>query len=304
MQEGKAKKNLPLLSKTPHQGGVFHHSNFLLLVVQETFVFDQDNLLPYPLFLPTYATTAWYHGRYRPETSLEEVAEEARKFAYEVYTPFLLRPHLFSRAEKESLYERLSALTGIPIGSIKREAGKIDEETFFLDFFPEEKKILGRFDTRMLGFYTHRALTSFEQDPSMTGSHGIFAGAFHQYLAEELNSPVSYKLFSLEAHQHWQYGNFSSFGYPNFMEAFRRALMVNPSLKVFVGMGYFDAATPFATAEYCLDHLNLPEGMSPPIQKGYYEGGHMYYLNPSAREKFKQDLTQFYKNEKRPCAGS
>src|SRR3990167_9148985 len=41
----------------------------------QTFVFHPDNQLPYFLFLPTYATTAWYHGRYNRDLTIEEVAK-------------------------------------------------------------------------------------------------------------------------------------------------------------------------------------------------------------------------------------
>ena len=37
----------------------------------QTFIFDEDNQIPYFLFLPTYATTAWYHGNISPTRALK-----------------------------------------------------------------------------------------------------------------------------------------------------------------------------------------------------------------------------------------
>ena len=273
----------------------------------QTFLFQGDNWLPYSLFLPTYITTAWYHGRYRPDLSLEEVAQEARQFAYKVYAPTLFQPTSLSEESRAPFYKTLSEMTSISLTTVQRAQGKLDDSIFFLEFFPNEKKILGRFDTRVTGFYNQPYL-AFTQDPSATSISGIFAGALHDYLNTELATPVSYQLISSEVHMQWSYNTMNLFlGYPNFMEWLRQALIANPSLKIFVGMGYFDAATPFATAEYCLDHLGLPASYTPSIQKGYYEGGHMYYLNPKARTKFKQDLVQFYEKKDPkgiPCAGS
>ncbi len=257
----------------------------------QAFVFDSDNYLPYSLFLPTFAATAWYHGRYMPGATIEEVAEAGRRFSFETYAPALLRP---TQKELCGLYGEIGEITGLPDHAVKRSGGRIGDDTFFLEFFPNEKKTLGRFDTRISGFYTQPNLVSFVQDPSATLVEGIFTGGLYHYLESELGASGVYEILSLEVNSQWKYRSYSYFGYPNFMEGLRKALVANPSLKVFVGMGYFDAATPFAAAEYYFDHLHLPQSFQAHVQKEYYEGGHMYYLNPSARVKFKQDLVRFY----------
>src|SRR5690606_15786967 len=97
-----------------------------------------------------------------------------------------------------------------------------------------------------------------------------------------------------KANHQWKWSLFDQnhWGYPSLMDCMRRTLTSNPSMKIFVGCGYFDLATPFATAEYFIDHLDIP---NLDVQMEYYDGGHMYYTNPKARAKFKQDLTQFYR---------
>jgi carboxypeptidase C (cathepsin A) len=145
--------------------------------------------------------------------------------------------------------------------------------------------MVGRYDSRITGYYD----TAF-QDPSHSNIGGIISAALHEYLHKELDFQNSYSLFSTDVHKQWKFNN-QEWGYPNLMSGLRRALISNPKLKIFVGCGYFDLATPFATAEYCMDHLDIPNAF---VQMEYYEGGHMYYLNPSARVKFKQDLIRFY----------
>lgn len=255
----------------------------------QTLLDHPNNLLPYVFHLPTYAATAWYHNRYAPNHTLQEVAEKTTQFAYDVYLPQLLRP---SQKEKISLYQSLSEITSLPLTSIQRSMGHIDSNLFLSDFFPAEKKTLGMYDTRITGPYQH--LGSFEEDPSVTTMDGIFSGAFHSYLADELDAPLSYTILSTKTHQQWVYLPPGCYGYPNTMSSLRSVLTVNPEMKVFVGMGYFDIVTPFAATEYCFEQLQMPPSSHPYIQKGYYEGGHMYYLNPSARTQFNQDLQQFY----------
>jgi carboxypeptidase C (cathepsin A) len=250
----------------------------------QTFVFDQDNALPYFLYLPTYVTTAWYHDRYRPEASLEEVAQEAREFVYQTYASWLLCPKCH---EKEAIYKRLTEMTGLNSETIEQCRGRISDSLFQYSLLLNERKLTGSFDSRITGYYD-----TVHRDPSRSNIEGIMSAALHDYLHKELEFPNSYTIFSDTVHQQWKF-NHNEWGYPNLMSDLRRALISNPSMKIFVGCGYFDLATPFATAEYCFDHLNIPDAS---VQMEYYEGGHMYYLNPSARVKFKQDLIRFYQN--------
>ena len=67
----------------------------------------------------------------------------------------------------------------------------------------------------------------------------------------------------------------------------------NPFLRVFVGKGYYDLATPFFAAEYTFDHLGLDPTLRSHLSGGFYEAGHMMYVHPASLVKLKQDLAQF-----------
>ncbi len=249
----------------------------------QTFIFNVDNPAPYFLFFPSFVTTAWYHERYLPAASIEEVAGKARAFAYQTYAPSLLCRKC---TDLDAVYQQIAEMTSLPLSLVQRQLGRIDDDLFFREFLASEKKIVGRFDSRYTGF-----LNPMAPDPSGSLISGIFAGAFHDYLHKELEFPASYNLISSDVHNQWNYWDYNRWGLPNLMMALRRALICNPSMKVFVGCGYFDLATPFAAAEYCFDHLDVPDIA---VQMEYYEGGHMFYLNPEARSKFKRDLIRFY----------
>lgn len=251
----------------------------------QTLIFDRDNSLPYFLFMPTYATTAWYHNRYKPEATLEDVAQEARDFVYETYASSIICRKCH---DPEAINSRVSEMTGLPLDLVRRYQGRIREDQFASDFFVDQHKVICPYDTRMAA-YAH----SLFQDPSGAMITGIFSGAFHDYLHRELECPNSYTLFSYDVNGKWNYRDYNFWSYPNLMSGLRKVLIANPSLKLFVGCGYFDLATPFAATEYCFDHLDVPNVS---LQMEYYEGGHMYYLNPKARTKFKQDLIRFYRN--------
>ena len=132
-------------------------------------------------------------------------------------------------------------------------------------------------DTRDTGPYGN---DSFE-DPSVSSLLGIFTGTLHHYLHAELEANSYYTIFSEEAYRHWHSHGNGLWAPVNFMPVLKRALLSNPSLKIYVGCGYYDCATPFATAEYSFNRLGLSPSHRSNIYFSYYEGGHMYYLNPS-----------------------
>ncbi|MBU6447129.1 MAG: peptidase S10, partial [Verrucomicrobia bacterium] len=248
----------------------------------QVLLFAHDNPFPPFLFLPTYATTAWHHGKAHTDLSLEEVAEKARAFAYQIYGPALLYPRC---ADLKQLYPQIAAMTGLCVSDVKQWRGKMDDDAFLSLILKDEEQIVGRYDTRYTGCIGG-------DDPSVTQIDGPIAAIFHDYLNKELGFKASYTLFSNTVHAKWRYRNDEPWGYPNVLSALRQVCKTNPSMKLFVGCGYFDLATPFASVEYCIDHLDVPHLN---LRMKYYEGGHMYYTNPKARAQFKQDLIDFYR---------
>ncbi len=75
----------------------------------------------------------------------------------------------------------------------------------------------------------------------------------------------------------------------------------NPRLKVFSANGYFDFATPFFATEYALT-ISISR---PPIQRnityGFYQSGHMVYLQPQALARFHADLERWYARVLQQC---
>ena len=58
----------------------------------------------------------------------------------------------------------------------------------------------------------------------------------------------------------WDWGSSGS-GFTDTGDALRDAFAKNPHMRVFVGSGYFDLATPYFATEYTLDHLGLPPSL-------------------------------------------
>lgn len=67
----------------------------------------------------------------------------------------------------------------------------------------------------------------------------------------------------------------------------------NTSLKVYLGSGYYDFATPYFTANYDVAHMFLQPELRKNLRHYYYESGHMYYINKPSMVQFKKDIDSF-----------
>ena len=74
------------------------------------------------------------------------------------------------------------------------------------------------------------------------------------------------------------------------------AMRDNPRLRVLVMSGHTDLATPPGSMEHSLNHLHdLTPTARVNIRTVFYEGGHMFYLNPPDLAKSRKDLLEFIK---------
>lgn len=244
------------------------------------------------LLIPTFAATAWYHGRLWPEKPLDEVVEYARRFAYEDYAPAMLEPTRLSQVEKNNFYAELARLIGLSPETVSRYCGRFDEELYTTEFMGSERKLIGGLDTRYIGDLSDTQRRYYE-DPSYSDMQGVLC-AFNAYLQKELatdNPFVRYESFS---RQPWDFSTYDSMIWPDVLQRLRRTLIQNPEMKVFSGSGYYDCRTPFAATEYCFEHLDLPHSYKQNLQFEYYEAGHGFIFHYPSLKKLKTDLVAFY----------
>jgi carboxypeptidase C (cathepsin A) len=84
--------------------------------------------------------------------------------------------------------------------------------------------------------------------------------------------------------------------YLNVAETLRQAMTINPHLKVHVGNGYFDLATPYFATQYTFNHLGLDPELRANVTLDYYEAGHMMYIHGPSLAKQKADLEAFIRS--------
>jgi carboxypeptidase C (cathepsin A) len=64
-------------------------------------------------------------------------------------------------------------------------------------------------------------------------------------------------------------------------------------MKVFVASGFYDLATPYFATEYTLAHMGLDPSLKGNLATGYYEAGHMMYVNLPCLTQLRDDVRTF-----------
>jgi carboxypeptidase C (cathepsin A) len=258
--------------------------------------FQPGNDLPYILYLPTYAATAWYHQRLdaQLQKDLASFLEEVEAFAQGEYATALLKGAALTNKERAAIIKRLARYTGLSADYLDRVNVRPEIMRFTKELLRDQRRTIGRLDSRFTGIDRDAGGETFEHDPSMSAITGPYTAAFYDYVRRELKfeSDLPYEVLNFKANEQWSFAQHEN-RYVEVAETLRKAIAINPHLKVFVANGYFDLATPYFATEYTFNHLSLDPSLQPNISMGYYEAGHMMYIHEPSLAKLKQDLATF-----------
>jgi len=253
------------------------------------------NDLPFALYLPSYTAAAFYHKKLTPaqQGNLQTTLKESEAFAMGEYAPALLKGEWLTEAEKDHIAEKLSYYTGISKAFILKANLRVSDGRFYKELLRREGLSIGRLDSRFTGQNFDEAGEGVDFDPSFTNIDGPFTSAMNDYLERELNvqEETAYNIFG--SVYPWNYNNVQN-QYLNVAESLRDAMTKNTHLKVFIGSGYYDFATPYFTANYDVAHMFLKPELRKNVQHFYYEAGHMFYINKTSLVQFKKDVDSFF----------
>ena len=258
-------------------------------------------------FLPTYAADAWYHGKIPGKPPLESFINGAREFARGPYAQALQKGNLISDAEKQSVAQLMSQLTGLSTDYILRSNLRVEPGHFRRELLRDRRQMIGRIDSRYIGTEPDTIGESADYDPQASAITGAFVGALNDYLFRDLGykTPLTYRPNNYAevfggggGPDGW---NFQHKGpttgrqqIADTSEDLADAMRQNPRMKILSVNGLYDLATPFHGAEYEFRHLALEPQIAANIRYVYYPAGHMMYIDPASARQLKADLAAFY----------
>jgi carboxypeptidase C (cathepsin A) len=277
--------------------GLYLNGIMLVSVVLnfQTIRYPIGNDLPYILYLPTLAATAWYHKKLAPDlqASLEKTIQEVRDFALTDYNLALMQGATLPEDKRAETETKLARYTGLSLDYVKRCNLRIHYMRFCKELLRDEGKTVGRLDSRFTGYDRDSAGEFFEFDPSMAAILGPYTAALNDYVRRDLKfeSDLPYEILTGRVWP-WNFDEHQN-EFVNVAETLRKAITGNPFLKVFVANGYYDLATPFLATEYTFNHIDLPRELAGNLSMAYYEAGHMMYVHEPSLAQMKRDLDRF-----------
>jgi carboxypeptidase C (cathepsin A) len=214
-------------------------------------------------------------------------------FAIGPYTLALMQGAALPEKERQQLVKRLSRYTGLDADFIERCELRVDINRFVKQLLRDKRRTVGRLDSRFTGIDRDAAGEHVEYDPSHTMIQGPFTALLNDYVRGQLafESDLPYEVLA-DIWQEWRYEQHQNV-YVDVAETLRKAMSMNPDLKVFVANGYYDLATPFLATEYTFNHLQLDDELMKNISMAYYEAGHMMYIHQPSLQQLKRDLKTF-----------
>ncbi|QSB45592.1 peptidase S10 [Tsuneonella flava] len=251
---------------------------------------DDGNELGYITNLPTMATTALFHGK-ATAASPAQFAEEARQFAIGPYAAFLLKGQNASTQERAAVRAQLARFTGLSETYLDQADLRVSPGRFYKELLRDRGLTVGRLDSRYTGKDLDNAGEYPDNDPSFYGIDGGYTAAVNHFMRDTLGYKTDRQYVTIGSVQPWDFqkeGRTST--YFNVAPYIGKALRENSDLRVFVGQGWYDFATPFFGAEYSLTRPGFPQDR---IQFHYYDAGHMMYVRDEDRAKLSADIRQF-----------
>ncbi len=260
----------------------------------QTLEWNNSNDLPYYLLVPTFSMIAGYHHKLPADLSADmaKTREEVVRWSLNDYALALAKGDAMSPDEHGKIRDQLARYTGLRPDVIEAHNLRIDVPTFTHELLLDQKLVTGRLDGR----FTSGNPGERFYDPTSGAILPPYTSAFNNYLRTELNYKVDmpYRVFAYDQpeFEKWDWGN-AEHGFPSTAGGLRSAMIKNPYMKVLVMEGYFDLATPFAAANWTMDHLDLDAKNRQNISYATYGAGHMVYVDRAEHDKMKRDLVEF-----------
>ncbi|NLP04615.1 peptidase S10 [Candidatus Fermentibacteria bacterium] len=252
--------------------------------------------LPFQLFVPTYAATAWYHKRLEPALqalSLPELNARVMEWSEQEFGVALAQGDRLPAERKRELAEQLARFTGLDSGYVLGTDLRIRIDRFCKELLREERRSVGRLDSRFRGIEALAVTEYPEFDPAMNAILPPYVSVFNAYLRNRLGiqTDIPYEPISEKIGEKWEWekGKLPTTG-----ETLRGAMAKNPFMKVLVAQGYYDLATPYYATEYMITHMNVDPSLKANIRMRTYEAGHMFYLDTASLKAFRADTEAFY----------
>jgi carboxypeptidase C (cathepsin A) len=243
-----------------------------------------NNPLTFAMRLPSQAAAARNASGPDPRTALADV----EAYASGPYIVDLLRGERDPQALAR-IAEKVAAFTGLDPALVRKLGGRIDPATFARERERASEKVTSVYDARIAGFdpFPYRA-TSEYSDPLVDAVKTQLASAMADLTATRLGWFVEgrYEILNESVARSWEWG--SGRERPEALSDLKKAMALDPSLRVLVAHGVTDQVTPYFASKLLIDQVPVM-GTPDRLRLKVYGGGHMLYFVDRSRAELRED---------------
>jgi carboxypeptidase C (cathepsin A) len=240
--------------------------------------------------LPTEIMTAHYHKKLAPELqklNVEQIAKQAREFASGEYLEYLFDGARATQAERDKVLTDFARYTGLSKGFVSSLDLRVPLGPFSTELLRDQHMMTSRLDSRFAGYQLDAGSNNTSFDFSNANIENCFLTAFEAYVRTDLNYQNDNIYYVSGNNPPWS-------GEYNTVVNLENAFAKNPHMHLFVGMGYYDFACPFYPMEWTVAHMKVSDDVKKNnVALGYYEAGHMVYIDQPSATKYHADLVKF-----------
>ncbi len=273
-----------------HDQGIGVNGLILVSPLMDFREYSGSSLMQYVASLPSFAAVA---RQIKGPVTRADLADVER-YASGDFLLDLVKGEADAEATSR-IADKVASLTGIDQTVSRRLAGRFDVSEFRREFDRKNRRITGRYDGSVLGIDPYPdSSRSRSADPSGDVLTAPLTSAAVELTTGKLNwrPDGSYELLSAAVNGSWDFGR--GLSPPESSGDIRQILALDPKLKLLVGHGLFDLATPYYGSKILLDQL--PAFAQPPrVKLVVYPGGHMFYSRDDARAAFRGEVESLIK---------
>jgi carboxypeptidase C (cathepsin A) len=266
--------------------------------------------LPYPIELPTFAATAWYHHMLGSQPAdLQSFLREVERFAMGDYAHALEQGANLPEDQFDAIAAKLHDYTGLPLGYIKKANLRISGLQFEHELQNESGLATGRLDSRFSGPAMDPLGEYAEYDPQAAAISSTYVSVFNDYVRRTLHYATDETYFPEIDNNSWEMKHAPpgesapTILSVNVMPDLATAMKYDPNLRICLNGGYFDLATPFFEGMYEMHHLPIPQSLQSNIEYHYYQSGHMVYANEGSLKQLHDNVAAFIRKTDNQAGG-
>ncbi|MFZ0494321.1 MAG: peptidase S10 [Methylocella sp.] len=213
---------------------------------------------------------------------------DVEAYAAGPYLADLLRGERDSQALSR-IAEKVASFTGLDAALVRKLGGRIDVATFARERDRASARVTSLYDARASGFdpSPHAARSDYS-DPILDAIKTPLASAMADLTGNRLGWKVEarYEILNENVNRAWDWG--SGHDRAEALSDLKRAMALDPSLRVLVAHGLTDQVTPYFASKVLIDQVP-PMGDPDRLRLKVYGGGHMLYLDAKSRASLRED---------------